>query len=47
MILIKKLKEKVLKFYQIKIKVKKGLLKIEAKNLYDTYIVNRTKNYPM
>ena len=29
-----------------KIKVKKGLLKIEAKNLYDTYIVNRTKKLP-
>ena len=26
-----------------KIKVKKGLLKNEAKNLYDSYIVNRNK----
>ena len=29
-----------------KIKVKKGLLKTEAKNLYDTYIVNRNKKLP-
>ncbi len=29
-----------------KIKVKKGLLKAEAKNLYDTYIVNRIKKLP-
>ncbi len=29
-----------------KIKVKKGLLKDEAKNLYDTYIVNRIKKLP-
>ena len=29
-----------------KIKVKKGLLKNEAKNLYDTYIVNRIKKLP-
>ena len=29
-----------------KIKVKKGLLKSEAKNLYDTYIVNRNKKLP-
>ena len=28
------------------IKVKKGLLKAEAKNLYDTYIVNRIKKLP-
>jgi len=29
-----------------KIKVKKGLLKKEAKNLYDSYIVNRNKKLP-
>ena len=29
-----------------KIKVKKGLLKAKAKNLYDTYIVNRIKKLP-
>jgi len=29
-----------------KIKVKKGLLKNEAKNLYDSYIVNRNKKLP-
>ena len=29
-----------------KIKVKKGLLKGQAKNLYDTYIVNRIKKLP-
>ncbi len=29
-----------------KIKVKKGLLKLEAKNLYDSYIVNRNKKLP-
>ena len=29
-----------------KIKVKKGLLKYEAKNLYDSYIVNRNKKLP-
>ena len=29
-----------------KINVKKGLLKAEAKNLYDSYIVNRNKNLP-
>tara|TARA_S200000501_G_C20787118_1_gene727742 strand:- start:310 stop:1416 length:1107 start_codon:yes stop_codon:yes gene_type:complete len=29
-----------------KIKVKKGLLKTEAKNLYDSYIINRTKKLP-
>ena len=29
-----------------KIKVKKGLLKTEAKNLYDSYIVNRNKKLP-
>ena len=29
-----------------KIKVKKGLLKSEAKNLYDSYIVNRNKKLP-
>ena len=29
-----------------KIKVKKGLLKEEAKNLYDSYIVNRNKKLP-
>ncbi len=29
-----------------KIKVKKGLLKAEAKNLYDTYIVNRNNKLP-
>ena len=29
-----------------KIKVKKGLLKDEAKNLYDTYIINRIKKLP-
>ena len=29
-----------------KIKVKKGLLKIEAKNLYDSYIINRIKKLP-
>ena len=29
-----------------KIKVKKGLLNVEAKNLYDSYIVNRIKKLP-
>ena len=29
-----------------KIKVKKGLLKYDAKNLYDSYIVNRNKKLP-
>ena len=29
-----------------KIKVKKGLLKTEAKNLYDSYIINRIKKLP-
>jgi diaminohydroxyphosphoribosylaminopyrimidine deaminase / 5-amino-6-(5-phosphoribosylamino)uracil reductase len=29
-----------------KIKVKKGLLKIDAKNLYDSYIINRNKKLP-
>jgi len=29
-----------------KIKVKKGLLKTEAKNLYDSYILNRSKKLP-
>tara|TARA_Y100000591_G_C21658144_1_gene606398 strand:- start:25 stop:903 length:879 start_codon:yes stop_codon:yes gene_type:complete len=29
-----------------KIKVKKGLLKTEAENLYDTYIINRKKKLP-
>ncbi len=29
-----------------KIKVKRGLLKVETKNLYDTYIVNRVKKLP-
>ena len=29
-----------------KIKVKRGLLKTEAKNLYDSYIVNRNKKLP-
>ena len=29
-----------------KIKVKKGLLKTEAKNLYDSYIINRNKKLP-
>ncbi len=43
----KKVKGKTFKILSNKkIKVKKGLLKVEAKNLYDTYIVNRTKKLP-
>ena len=29
-----------------KIKVKKGLLKLEARNLYESYIINRNKKFP-
>ena len=43
----KKVKGKSFKILSKKnIKVKKGLLKAEAKNLYDTYIVNRIKKLP-
>ena len=43
----KKVKGKSFKILSTKkIKVKKGLLKDEAKNLYDTYIVNRIKKLP-
>ncbi len=43
----KKVKGKSFKILSIKkIKVKKGLLKDEIKNLYDSYIVNRNKNLP-
>ena len=43
----KKVKGKSFKILSSKkIKVKRGLLKSEAKNLYDTYIINRNKKLP-